>query len=209
VTDPCDAVRVAVVAREPLLCKGLALIVESHGAVQIVGCLPSIQDLAALHGGFDVLVVHVVDSAHAGVAAAACAAGTRIVGVHDDMAAPQVAAALAAGLTTLVDTGSAPAALVDAVAGAQERSLLRWSRPAIGPMPLTPRERRVLELIAAGETSRDVAATLGVSARTVEKHKQRIFERLGVQNQAQAVAIALRGGLLVCPAEPARVEARR
>jgi DNA-binding CsgD family transcriptional regulator len=41
-----------------------------------------------------------------------------------------------------------------------------------------------------------VAAALGISTRTVEQHKQRIFERLGVQNQAHAVAIALRAGLL-------------
>ncbi len=132
-----------------------------------------------------------------------------MVGVHDGLAAPEVSAALAAGLTTMIDTASSAEALIDAVVGAQERSLLRWTRPAIGPMPLTQRERRVLELIAAGETSRDVAVTLGISARTVEKHKQRIFERLGVQNQAQAVAIALRAGLLARPATPARVEVAR
>jgi DNA-binding NarL/FixJ family response regulator len=61
---------------------------------------------------------------------------------------------------------------------------------------LTTREREVFVLIATGCTSRAIADSLGISTHTVESHKQRVFRRLGVQSQAQAVAIAMRLGLL-------------
>ncbi len=57
---------------------------------------------------------------------------------------------------------------------------------------LTPREREVLDWVAAGKTNRDVAAILGASARTVEKHLERIYEKLGVETRTAAVMRAIR-----------------
>jgi DNA-binding CsgD family transcriptional regulator len=61
---------------------------------------------------------------------------------------------------------------------------------------LTPREVEVLTLIAAGHTAAEVARELGISPKTVENRKQSIFAKLDVQNQAHAVAVALRSGIL-------------
>jgi DNA-binding CsgD family transcriptional regulator len=58
--------------------------------------------------------------------------------------------------------------------------------------PLTPREREVLDWVAAGKTNRDVAAILGVSPRTVEKHLERIYEKLGVETRTAAVMRAIK-----------------
>ncbi|HJV96593.1 MAG TPA: helix-turn-helix transcriptional regulator [Albitalea sp.] len=52
---------------------------------------------------------------------------------------------------------------------------------------LTPRERGVLQWVAAGKTDRDIAAILGISPRTVHKHLQRIYEKLGVETRTAAV----------------------
>jgi len=49
---------------------------------------------------------------------------------------------------------------------------------------LTPREREVAELVAGGRTSRESAATLGVSVRTVENLLQRVYMKLGIQDRA-------------------------
>jgi len=57
--------------------------------------------------------------------------------------------------------------------------------------PLTPREREVLDWVAAGKTNRDVAAILGASPRTVEKHLERIYEKLGVETRTAAVMRAI------------------
>jgi DNA-binding CsgD family transcriptional regulator len=58
--------------------------------------------------------------------------------------------------------------------------------------PLTPREREVLDWVAAGKTNRDVAAILGASPRTVEKHLERIYEKLGVETRTAAVMRAVK-----------------
>jgi DNA-binding CsgD family transcriptional regulator len=54
-------------------------------------------------------------------------------------------------------------------------------------LSLTPREREVLDWVAAGKTNRDIATILGASPRTVEKHLERIYEKLGVETRTAAV----------------------
>jgi FixJ family two-component response regulator len=56
---------------------------------------------------------------------------------------------------------------------------------------LTPREREVLEHAARGLHAKEIGAALGISARTVEVHKTRIMEKLGVRNVAELVRFAL------------------
>ncbi len=61
---------------------------------------------------------------------------------------------------------------------------------------LSPREREVLLLIAEGHTSRAIANDLGVSVRTIEKHRARIRSKLGAGSVAELVRLAIRHGLL-------------
>jgi DNA-binding NarL/FixJ family response regulator len=69
-----------------------------------------------------------------------------------------------------------------------------------GPGPdlmaeLTPREREVLSLLAAGRSSAQIARELVISPRTLGTHVQHILSKLGVHNRTQAVAFAHRAGL--------------
>jgi len=59
---------------------------------------------------------------------------------------------------------------------------------------VTPREHEVLRWAAAGKTDRQIAAILGLSARTVQKHLENAYVKLGVENRTAAVA-RLRGAL--------------
>lgn len=61
---------------------------------------------------------------------------------------------------------------------------------------LTPQQLVVLGLVAQGKTNRQIAQELGIKARTVRFHLEGIFTRLDVQNRAEAVAKAVREGLL-------------
>ena len=61
---------------------------------------------------------------------------------------------------------------------------------------LTGRELEILSVVATGLTSTAVANRLQISHKTVENHKQHIFAKLGVQNQAHAVSTALRSGVM-------------
>lgn len=57
---------------------------------------------------------------------------------------------------------------------------------------LTPRETQVLAWLAQGKTNRDIADILGMSHRTVNKHLEHIYEKLGVETRAAAAALASR-----------------
>lgn len=61
---------------------------------------------------------------------------------------------------------------------------------------LTPRERDVLVAFREGAPNKVAAAALGLSPRTVEMHRARIFRKLGVTNLAQALMRARDGGLI-------------
>ncbi|MGH2769195.1 MAG: response regulator transcription factor, partial [Actinomycetota bacterium] len=63
------------------------------------------------------------------------------------------------------------------------------------PRTLTQREGEVLELVSRGLAGKQVARYLGISPKTVEQHKTRIFAKLGVSNQTAAVSLALASGL--------------
>lgn len=60
----------------------------------------------------------------------------------------------------------------------------------VPPVALTPRESEVLSWLAKGKTNRDIADILGMSPRTVNKHLEHIFEKLGVETRTAAAAVA-------------------
>jgi DNA-binding NarL/FixJ family response regulator len=62
---------------------------------------------------------------------------------------------------------------------------------------LSPREREVLQLLAEGKSMKEVAAVLDISPRTVEFHKYKIMEALGVKTNAELVQHAIKQGLIV------------
>jgi len=64
------------------------------------------------------------------------------------------------------------------------------------PLSLTERETQVLEAVARGERSKEIAAHLGISERTVKAHLASIYSKLGVDSRAAAIAIAAQRGLL-------------
>jgi DNA-binding NarL/FixJ family response regulator len=62
--------------------------------------------------------------------------------------------------------------------------------------PLTPREVRVLELVAHGRNNREIGAELGLSEGTVKNHLKVIFHKLGVDDRTHAVILAARRGII-------------
>lgn len=61
---------------------------------------------------------------------------------------------------------------------------------------LTPRQREVLQLIAEGHTSKDIASLLNISLKTVESHRQAIMDRLDIHDLAGLVRYAVRAGIV-------------
>lgn len=66
----------------------------------------------------------------------------------------------------------------------------------MGEQALTPREKDVLQHIAGGNRNRDIAERLFISEETVKVHIKHIMEKLGASDRTQAVAIAVRRGII-------------
>ena len=62
--------------------------------------------------------------------------------------------------------------------------------------PLTLREREVLQLIAEGKTNKEIAQILDLSLKTIDSHRTRLMEKLGVRGTAGLVRYAVRRGLI-------------
>lgn len=61
---------------------------------------------------------------------------------------------------------------------------------------LTLRERQVLQLIAEGKSTRDIAAVLGISVKTAESHRTRLMQKLDIHETASLVRYAVRNGIV-------------
>lgn len=61
---------------------------------------------------------------------------------------------------------------------------------------LTPRESEILKLVAEGHSSRDIAETLVISVKTVERHRANILEKLGMRDRVELTRYAIRRGLV-------------
>ncbi|OGT83671.1 MAG: DNA-binding response regulator [Gammaproteobacteria bacterium RIFCSPLOWO2_02_FULL_61_13] len=83
------------------------------------------------------------------------------------------------------------------VSGAVVEKYLRSGESAVGPLEaLTQRQREILQLIAEGKSTKEIAARLDVSIKTVETHRALLMERLGIRDIAGLVRFAVRTGLV-------------
>ena len=83
---------------------------------------------------------------------------------------------------------------VDAPVDLLASALVHGARRRTSGKGLSTREEQVLRLAAKGLAAKQIARALGISPKTVEQHKTRAFRRLGVPNQAAAVALVASGG---------------
>jgi DNA-binding NarL/FixJ family response regulator len=61
---------------------------------------------------------------------------------------------------------------------------------------LTPRQRQILQLIAEGQSTKQIALGLNISVKTVETHRAQLMDRLQIHNIAGLVRYAIRNGLV-------------
>ncbi len=109
--------------------------------------------------------------------------------VKDSAAAELVAAlkALRSGKGYFVPR--AAKVLAEAVHGGEQRPDDPYER-------LTDREREVFQLVAEGRTNFQIAAILGISSKTVDNHRTRLMEKLGIHSTAELVRLAAKRGKL-------------
>ncbi len=137
---------------------------------------------------------------------------TKVILITIDESRGAIAEAIQAGVSGYLLKDASPDALVDAARNAIEgnavihpqltKTFIEEARMGEGgggeqkTPPLSKREREILQKVADGATTRLVASELGISPHTVKTHLERIFEKLGANDRAQAVAIAIRTGIV-------------
>ena len=139
--------------------------------------------------------------------------GTKVVVFSDNPSPEQVTSVLEQGASSYLTYDSRPEDIADAVlsvagggvvlhASVASVVLEQWrrlsSKGSSSHTSLTPREREVLVALAEGLPTKAIASRLGVAMKTVESHKERLFDKLGARTQAHAVSIAV-GLQLVAP----------
>jgi DNA-binding NarL/FixJ family response regulator len=212
-----DATRVYVIDDHPVVRSGLALAIAAEPDLVLVGdastAAEGLAGAAAARPDVVLVDLGLPDRDGPGLVAALCAAlpAARVVilsGCADEL---QVSEALAAGAHGyLLKSSPVPeilAAIRAAAGGGTPLSpsltsaVLRAVRRAGRPRPstieaLTQREREVLLGIATGLSTRELAATLGISPKTVETHRVRLYEKLGARSVVELARIAVRTGLV-------------
>jgi DNA-binding NarL/FixJ family response regulator len=73
---------------------------------------------------------------------------------------------------------------------------LTGQRRSIFEIPLTKREKEIVELIAAGKSNQEIADALFISLRTVETHRLNVYQKLDVKNTAGLIKEAVKRGLV-------------
>lgn len=205
-------VRILIVDDHQLAREGLKAVLSADG-FEIVAEAANGEDAVALAGQLipDVVLMDVrlgpgIDGLEATRRIAALGLPTRVLVLSLHEMPAYVREALAAGASGYVLKDASIVELRGAVAqvmagqsviplnliNAAMREQDRAPDPADATALLTAREREVLDLVATGQTNKEIARTLGVSPATVKAHVERIIAKLGVSDRTQAAVLAAR-----------------
>jgi DNA-binding NarL/FixJ family response regulator len=197
--------RIVIVDDHPIVREGLIAALERREGLEIAGAFGTAEEaIAALtHLAPDVVLLDLELPGMSGVDAVAHFRGKAAVVVLTAYASDeQIDAALRAGARGYLLKGAAIDEIERAIHTAARGQT--WLDPRIASRVvamsrsprLSGREREVLRHVAAGRTNKEIAAELRIAERTVKFHVTSIFDKLGAENRAQAVAVAAERGLV-------------
>ncbi|MGW6271014.1 response regulator [Streptomyces sp. NPDC055060] len=215
-----DGITVLIADDQPLVRRGLSLILLSDPAIRVVGEVGDGEQAvaAALELRPDVVLMDirmpVLDGVRATERLTAELPGCRVLALSTFDMDEHVVGALRAGAAGFLPKDVSPEELVAALrtvhrgeAVVAPRLLTRLLATFVTPAPashpptadlagLTPREVDVLRLIAAGLDNTEIARRMEIGVQTVKNHATGIFAKLGVRDRAQAVIAAYESGLV-------------
>jgi len=209
-------IRVLVLVEHRMVREGLSILLDEDPGVQLVGAIADPTEIVAAcrSGPPDVVVV---DLEHSGFEGREIARElhqncpqARVVGVSESDRPNLAVRAIELGLSaiyvktepseelvSLVKRAGAGETVVPAPRASKERLPEEAGRLVLER--LTPREREVLQNLAEGRGTAQVARQLAISPLTVQSHVKSILEKLGVHSKIEAVTMAFRHGLVRIP----------
>lgn len=206
--------RILIADQQPMLRQGFRQVVEANDRWSVVGETGSCDEAVSLAAAnsADIAVVSLSLPGDGGIAVTRkiveTGIPTRVLLYGGHAKADQIAAGMAAGASGYVLDCETASDVRDAIASlgrrqpylsSRTRSLLDGLCGADGmdaPETFTRRERQVVEMIAAGQSNRQIAETLGKSVKTIESHRTAAMRKAGVNCVAQLVVFAIKHNLI-------------
>ncbi|HEY4226698.1 MAG TPA: response regulator transcription factor [Candidatus Limnocylindrales bacterium] len=206
--SPSGDIRLAIVDDHPVIARAIesAILEPDERPIRVVGVARTPEDGVELvtRGGpngpevvlCDVQLRSGTDGLQ--VVEAATAAGCRAIVLTSFDRSSLMRAAFERGAAGFLDKGAEMATILAAVrtvaGGGTAFSAAVLDAARFGPRPPSDREIAVLTELHKGATSDEIGARLGISARTVESHLRRLFDRYGVLSRTELAVLALREG---------------
>jgi DNA-binding NarL/FixJ family response regulator len=214
------SIRVLVVDDHPVICQGLRLLLDREPGIEVVG--EAHDGRSAIEMACELrpqvvlmdLAMPQLNGVDASRRILAQVRNTKVVALSALSNARTVADAMAAGMSAFVPKEGMVDELVTAIRTAAEGGMYLSPRIAatlphqcgaagsnggtpagIHPVELSPREREVLQLIAEGKATKEVARCLNVNIKTVETHRRSMMEKLRLDSVAELTKYAVREGI--------------
>jgi DNA-binding NarL/FixJ family response regulator len=208
-----NKIRVLLVDDHPVVRGGIRGLIETDDQIQVVGEAASgheaLEMVVELQPDVVLLDMEMPDLSGVEVARRLqdSRSGARVLALsaYDD---PQyIRGLLSSGAAGYLTKDEAPEFILEAINGVwrgQDGWLSRrvaarmsiWTRDDAEQHGLTNRELEVLQTIVDGKTNQEAGLTLGISDKTIEKHLESIYRKLGVSSRVEAAVLAVREGIL-------------
>lgn len=202
--------RVVLIDRYRLPRLGLVRLIEAIEGVKVVAHAATVADAIQLAQEYapEIVIVdaELADEQSMTVVEALKAHGTRVLLLADDPTHSQIERALEAGADgfTLKDISIAELhSTLDRILGGDSvlhpdvaSALARRFSPNGTGRSLTPRQREILALIAAGLENKQIARKLGIGVHTVKTHVSRVLQKLEASSRTEAVVVAMKERLI-------------
>lgn len=208
--------RVLIVDDQRIFQQGLRLVLEQHMGVVVAAeaqtGAEALEHVARESFDFIVMDVHLPDANGIDISRRILELrrDARIIVLSSDADPARVDDALLAGVLGYVLKVNAAEELQRAFAAAEQGQrylspeanaalLAGYRRVREAPVqstPLSPREREVIRLIAAGQRTKEIAAALGIGVKSAETYRRRLMQKLGLYSVAELTRYAMREGLV-------------
>jgi DNA-binding NarL/FixJ family response regulator len=201
-------IRILIVDDHPVVCSGLTSMLSAQIGIEVVGSASSGEEALAIiqRDGPDIMLLDLrmpgMDGIGVLTALGKMEHTTRVVVLTSFEKEEDIYRAIRAGAQgyLLKDTTESEMVAAISVVNSGKRYIPRHIAARLADRlmrsDLTARELQTLELLAQGSTNKQIAGTLGISENTVRHHVNNIMEKLQVTDRTEAVATALRTGVL-------------
>jgi len=203
-----NQIRILIVDDRPVVCIGLTRMLSAHSGLEVIGSAPSGEEALAIvqQNRPDVLLLDLRMPGMDGIAVMHALkridAPPRVIVITSFEKDEDIYRSIRAGAQgyQLKDTTESEMVAAITVVDAGKRYIPRHIAARLADRmlraDLTGRELQILEMLAQGSTNKQIARALEISDNTVRHHVNNIMDKLQVSDRTEAVAIAIRRGVL-------------